>query len=338
MTKVTEFCTSVLPPAERFDYWQGMTSDTLVPNRQRSEHAPDFRARLRLVDLGAIQVSGLGYPRLETYRPAKLIRRSDPESYQVMLNRSGGHRIIQGGHDTTSSAGEMTLYDTSRPWQGWAEPGTSGAVHGIMVQIPRALLPLPQDVVRSLTALRLPGDRGVGRLLACFLEQLVGDTGSYTPADAPRLTAVTVDLLAAVCAHHLEAESLLPLESRHHTLLLRTRAFIEHHLADPGLTPAVVAAAHNVSTRQLYRLYQAQGLTVAGWIRRRRLENCHRDLADPRHDHRPVQAVAARWGLPDKAHFSRLFRAAYGMPPGDYRRAIRCAGRDGTERTGRDGT
>jgi AraC-like DNA-binding protein len=30
--------------------------------------------------------------------------------------------------------------------------------------------------------------------------------------------------------------------------------------------------------------------------------------------------VAARWGLPDSAHFSRLFRRTYGLPPAEYRR------------------
>ena len=32
-----------------------------------------------------------------------------------------------------------------------------------------------------------------------------------------------------------------------------------------------------------------------------------------------VSAVAARWGLPDSAHFSRLFRRTYGLPPAEYR-------------------
>jgi AraC-like DNA-binding protein len=35
-----------------------------------------------------------------------------------------------------------------------------------------------------------------------------------------------------------------------------------------------------------------------------------------------VSAVAARWGLTDPAAFSRLFRAAYGVPPLEYRRTM----------------
>jgi AraC-like DNA-binding protein len=35
-----------------------------------------------------------------------------------------------------------------------------------------------------------------------------------------------------------------------------------------------------------------------------------------------VSAIAARWGLVDPAHFSRRFRAAYGVPPLEYRRTM----------------
>ena len=32
--------------------------------------------------------------------------------------------------------------------------------------------------------------------------------------------------------------------------------------------------------------------------------------------------VGARWGFADPAHFSRVFKAAYGMPPGVFRSAL----------------
>jgi AraC-like DNA-binding protein len=78
--------------------------------------------------------------------------------------------------------------------------------------------------------------------------------------------------------------------------------------------------------RYLYRLFEAQGTTVAAWIRHRRLERCRADLTDPALRAAPVSAVAARWGLPDSAHFSRLFRRTYGLPPAEYRRACLAPG------------
>jgi AraC-like DNA-binding protein len=55
----------------------------------------------------------------------------------------------------------------------------------------------------------------------------------------------------------------------------------------------------------------------AGW-----LDPPPPDLLDPALAARPVSAIAARWGLVDPAHFSRLFRAAYGVSPVEYRRTM----------------
>jgi AraC-like DNA-binding protein len=42
---------------------------------------------------------------------------------------------------------------------------------------------------------------------------------------------------------------------------------------------------------------------------------------DPALIPRPVSAIAARHGFTSPAAFSRTFRAAYGLPPGEFRTA-----------------
>ena len=81
-----------------------------------------------------------------------------------------------------------------------------------------------------------------------------------------------------------------------------------------GVGPGGVAA-HALSLRSLHKLFEPHETTVAGWVRRRRLERCRRDLVDPALRSRLVSAIGARWGLANPAHFSRLFRAAYGLSP-----------------------
>ncbi|MFF4384997.1 helix-turn-helix transcriptional regulator [Kitasatospora sp. NPDC001547] len=85
------------------------------------------------------------------------------------------------------------------------------------------------------------------------------------------------------------------------------------------MTPQTIADAHHISLRRLQQLLAEDDMSPAAWIRRRRLERCRLDLANPRLNARPIQAIAERWGFSDPAHFSRLFRAAYGIPPRDYR-------------------
>jgi len=111
----------------------------------------------------------------------------------------------------------------------------------------------------------------------------------------------------------------VPAESRRNAMMLRIDAFIEHHLGDPSLSPGMIAAAHHISVRMLHKLYEAEDQPIAASIRQRRLERCRQDLLDPGLGNRSVGAIGARWGFRDAAAFSRAFRAAYGVPPGEYR-------------------
>jgi AraC-like DNA-binding protein len=103
------------------------------------------------------------------------------------------------------------------------------------------------------------------------------------------------------------------------TLLSRIYAFVERNLAEPDLSPASIANEHYISVRYLYKIFAAEKTTIASWIRRRRLERCCRDLADPEQSPLPVRAIAARWGFVNHSHFSRLFNATYGISPSSYR-------------------
>ncbi|MGW0883984.1 helix-turn-helix domain-containing protein [Streptomyces sp. NPDC002671] len=102
-------------------------------------------------------------------------------------------------------------------------------------------------------------------------------------------------------------------------LRAQINAFINRHLGDPDLRPAAIAAHHHISLRSLHALFQQEPATVAATIRHRRLERCRADLADPRMRNQPIAALAARWGLLIPAEFSRAFKAAYAMSPGEYR-------------------
>ncbi|MCV7030379.1 helix-turn-helix transcriptional regulator [Mycobacterium sherrisii] len=97
------------------------------------------------------------------------------------------------------------------------------------------------------------------------------------------------------------------------------RANIEDRLSDPDLDVPSIGAAHYMSVRTLQKLFHGEQQTVTGWIHTRRLEHCHWDLCDPTFVSHSIGAIATRWGLVDQAHFSRLFKSAYGVSPRDYR-------------------
>ena len=156
-----------------------------------------------------------------------------------------------------------------------------------------------------------------------FVRQPRGQHLERRGRQARRLRRAVVIDIAGQLEQELDIRDWGAPESRRHALLTTVQAFIQEHLGDPGLSPAVIAAAHHISLRSLHQLFHDEGLTVAGWIRRRRLESCRRDLSDPALATRPVAAIAARWGFSSAGDFSRVFRAVHGLPPAEYRMSAR---------------
>jgi AraC-like DNA-binding protein len=129
------------------------------------------------------------------------------------------------------------------------------------------------------------------------------------------VNATIVDMVAAV----LEEQ---PAKRDGETAMVsRAKAFIDDHLRDPGLTPARVAAALNVSLRTLYRSFDADGQTIAAYIRRSRLLRTRRDLAAMKTTGN-IYGVAQRWGFADKSHFAKLFLREFGCLPSEYVRNL----------------
>ncbi|MFJ9026737.1 helix-turn-helix domain-containing protein [Streptomyces sp. NPDC102259] len=308
-----------LPVADRFAWWREMTSQTFTPTEITSDHADDFCACFRLLDLGAAQVSVLSYPSLRSRRTSALVRRSDPELYHLALTLRGRQSISHCRRDASVGAGDLLLYDSSHPSDASAFPEDGGAVEGIVVNVPRTAIPLPAAKVDRLLGAPLPGDSGMGSLLSQFLIRLAPGSHACRPQDAIRLGGLTVDLITAFLAHHTDTEDGVPPESRHHALMAGIHSFIERNLGDPQLSPAAIAASHHISVRYLHKLFQAQGVTVSAWIRQQRLEGCRRDLADLQLADKPIGFLAARWGFVHASEFTRAFRRAYGIPPSTYR-------------------
>lgn len=317
----TVLSTQNLPPAERFGCWLELILQSYAPYRIRSKHVDNFTAQLDVAQMGQAYLISQTEPSLEAHRDAGLIRRDDPEFYTFGLNIRGHVQMTQNRRTVLVGPGELVMHDTSRPFHCVVrgERFRGGDRHtGISFNFPRSLLPLPERTAQQLILTALPGRAGFGRLIWRHLAGLSRDQ-AHPSAEADQLGLVTVDLVAALLAHHAQAEAALPAPTYQRALSARIYAFIDGNLANPNLGAELIAAAHGVSVRHLHRLFGAQGTTVASWIRARRLERCRHDLIDPGLRDRTVAAIGARWGLVNPTHFSRAFRAAYGHSPRQYR-------------------
>ena len=99
--------------------------------------------------------------------------------------------------------------------------------------------------------------------------------------------------------------------------------FMERHFVDPDLHPLDIAKANSISVRQLHTVVGSTGITVCRWLRERRLKACYEALQNPMIFRALISEIAYSHGFNDSAHFSRCFRARFGMTPSEVRAASR---------------
>jgi AraC-like DNA-binding protein len=309
--------------ADRVDFFRELTAATWVPMECRTELG-DYRGEFRVSGLGAMQVVVMDIMPITVRRTPQLISQADPDLLKMVLVCGGNPCVVaQDGRQARLSAAEFAIYDTRRPYE--VACGVSGERPTQMMtfMFPPSLLPLSRNRLEQLVAVRFPASAGLGDLTSQFLLRLARNVDHYSPAEAARLSAAALEVLATRLTHELDVCGWGTPEARRHALFTTVQAFIQRHLGDPRLSPAMVTAAHHMSLRSLQQLFHDEGLTVAGSIRQRRLERCRHDLSDPALAARPVAAIAARWGFSSPGDFSRAFRAVHGLPPAEYRMSAR---------------
>jgi AraC-like DNA-binding protein len=226
----------------------------------------------------------------------------------------GSALIAQDGREAVQTSGDYILIDASRP----LTVITNDGFRILSCTFPRRFLSVEPARVARMTAATIPGRNGTGWLLAPFLARLgrLTDREDAT-VDSCRVADGVLCLIASLCESRLRDRPLrAPSQGE---LMLRIHAYVDANLADPGLSPEGIAAAHYISRRYLYKLFSREGTSVARWIRERRLERCRQQLRDPAHAHESVSQIGARWGLTNLTHLGRLFRDAYGCTPTEYR-------------------
>jgi AraC-like DNA-binding protein len=304
-----------LPPAEQFDVWHDAVSHAFVPLEATCRSADQFGGELALQRVGPVQLSEVSGGAVDVERSPRTIRCADPGYLKLGMQLRGYCLVTQDGREAPLVPGDFALYDTHRPYR----LSFDSEFQMLVVMFPRELLNVRQQDLAKLTARRISGRSGLGGLISPFLTSLAGKLQDEEVAPTFALSTAVLDVLTAAFSEQLERESAVSPETHRHALILRIKAFIDERLDDPELSTAVVAAAHHISHRYLQKLFEADGTTVTEWIRRRRLAHCSRELVDPRFVSAPISTIAARWGLVDASHFSKIFRTAYGMSPREFR-------------------
>lgn len=301
-------------PVLGFDCWHDAVRTAFVPLEVVTPSAATFAGELATAPLGGMELACVGGSPGTVTRTPRMIRAADSGYLKVGVQTHGYCVLTQDGREAALTPGDVVVWDTTRPY----ELQFAQEYQQQVLMLPRQLLSVRPRDLTDVTARRISGRTGMGAVLSPFLASLAQHLLIGDVQPSMEVCDAVVDLVAATCRSAADSPGAVP-HTAQQALLLRVQTYIDQRLGDPALDPAAVAAAHHISVRYLQKLFQAEGMTVSAWIRRRRLERCLRDLRDERLRAIPAFAIGARLGYTDPANFARAFRREFGKPPSAFR-------------------
>jgi acetamidase/formamidase/AraC-like DNA-binding protein len=99
----------------------------------------------------------------------------------------------------------------------------------------------------------------------------------------------------------------------------RVKAIIDAHLTKPDLSLREVAERAGISRRYLQKLFTLHGTTFSELLKSRRLDLVRHALVQESERSASIADIAFRCGFSNPGHFSRVFRATFGLSPRAYR-------------------
>jgi AraC-like DNA-binding protein len=300
--------------AHDFCSWRRLVTRSFVPLEVTSGKGHTFRGTMQSRTMEDVSVVAVDADSHNVFRTPALISDTDRRYFKLSIMLAGSGLLIQDNREALLQPGDIAVYDTHRPYT----LAFDDNFRSLVLMFPQQLVGLPASAVGQLTAVKMSGDAGLGKVISPFLVEIARNLDQLSGASGARLAHNAVDLVSTMFSAELDMSDGANRSSRAQ-LTARIRGFIEVNLRDPELNPASVAAAHFISYRYLHLLFREENETPANWIRSRRLEQIRRELRDPAHAHRSISSVASGWGFHDAAHFSRIFRATFDSTPSEFR-------------------
>lgn len=317
-----EFATAEVDPAGRLAAWRDLVNRVFLPLAitplPGGGRPGGFGGSVTGSDWGGLRVWRVRASPMSAVRAQRHIRSSACDDYLLALHIKGTAHAMQDDRRVTLGPGDFALFDPTRPYS-ITFLGT-GTFEHVIYQVPRASIDARRPA-RDATALAVRATSSAGRLVSPYLQALARP--ARLPGDPPAQSFIDAGLDMAVGALRAAAGPAGQPDLRRRSLAGEIRQYALAHLGDPALSPEAAARASYLSVRQLHRLFAQEGTSFGAWVREQRLRRCRDDLANEQLSHRAIAEIAARWGFPSAAHFTRAFHARYAITPAELRRTSR---------------
>ncbi|WP_433755694.1 helix-turn-helix domain-containing protein [Nocardia sp. CA-135398] len=270
-----------------------------------------FRSAITRVEFDDLAFVDVAATRCSVHRGGRQLARDDSDVFGIQLLISGQEMVGHGRSSAHVRAGNVIVWDSTRPFT--AEALSPLVKRTVIIPRERALASCPR--LAGVAGSPLRGRASLVRLFTAFTDQLIHELPNLDAIGRRSAAAATFEFLRGLVGSSAYTAAVASRTALREAVEL----YIDEHLTYAGLSPESIAAAHGISLRTLYNLFEGESESIAARVRRRRLEGARAQLATTNPP--SVTDVTFSWGFSDVAHFSRVFRRHFGEPPSAVRRS-----------------
>jgi AraC-like DNA-binding protein len=287
--------------------WQAL--HTVAPaERQAWEDNPC------LTNLGPIRLVKIGCGRDSVHQTTGAMSPSSRQ-YAFLLQARGSGQLVHYGHQELLREGDLLLCDLAAPRSYHVEERAEIVMLHVPADILEEHLPAPEPFC----GLRLGAAQGLTHPVTSLVLNLCTRLDAGLAVDfQERVARNLLDMIATCYSIAFDSRTMAS-SSVVNGRYARVKLLIEQNLRDPDLSPSSIAGQIKVSSRYLRMIFATGRETASAYILRRRLEECARQLSDPRWRGHSTTKIAFAWGFNSAPHFTRSFRGRYGVSPRSYR-------------------
>jgi AraC-like DNA-binding protein len=297
---------------DQFTYWREAVCEAVLNVATEMPAGEHFAGEIGCASYGELRFAAFTSSAHQIVRRNAHIARSTNDHFLLSLQRSGVSRMQQCGRACELQPGDIGIVDGSRPFS----VTFPQAVGRIVAVIPAGMLQSRAPWLRDRPIGLVARDGALHDVLRTYIERLAGpDCESEREAEllADNLSNL-VALLTACSAseQRISQERISDLD--------RMFTFMRRHVSNPDLSPQSLADHMRISVRTVHKRFEEANTTFRQWLLQERLDACRRALGDRRCSDMTITQVAYSLGYNDLSHFTKKFRARFGIPPGRFRK------------------
>ncbi|WP_201585426.1 AraC-like ligand-binding domain-containing protein [Psychrobacter jeotgali] len=294
------------------DGWQRVINETYFDLKVQVRKSNQFAGQMQQANLAQMGISGYFADAAHYQRSGQHLSQNG-DSILLTFPLQGSVHFEQQKRELTCHPGQFFIELSHQPYQFYHTQTAELQV----LKVPIGKLSSHQRLIEQYFAKPITTEKGSGRLLQHQITHTLHLATSLTlsTTESQLLQQQLLDLIILT----LHRPTLSLADSQVSTIkaahLLRIENFIYFHLADPQLSPQLVAQACHISERYLHILFKEMPYTFAEWVKITRLAVANKLLI--KGSHSSVADIGYQVGFTDQSYFSRIYKQQFGYSPKD---------------------